>query len=233
MPVFSCKLTEIRNIDLNFYETDKRQEMKFGKFLTKIFNDSKKDISQTQKEVLINLYKNYNDSLSGKYGKMMVVTGEKIRYWYNEKNYKSGNGTLNRSCMKEEEEGYRLSVYVDNPKQISMLILLDENEKLMGRALIWKLINGGIYMDRIYTVFEHDIEVFNKYAFDNGFESTKYLEDKLPKKSVLKVKLDYLSSGKYHNYPFMDTFQYCNLNSNILSNYPTENRQFEIILNWW
>jgi hypothetical protein len=218
-----------------FYESNQRQEMKIGKFINKIFKDTEKEISPTQVEEIINLYKHYIDSLTGKYNKMKVVTGEDIRHWYNEKYYKPGDGSLNNSCMKDKDEGHRLDIFVDNPKQVSLLILTDKNNELIGRALIWKLINGGIYMDRIYTVTQHDIEVFNKYAFDNNFETTKYIEDRLPdkQKHTLKVKLPNLKHNKPSEYPFMDTFQHCNLNSNILSNHSTENRQYEIILTWW
>lgn len=210
------------------YKSNQRQDMKIGKFITKIFKDSGKDISPTQIEELIDLYKNYVDSLAGKYNKMKIVVGEEIRHWYDEKNYKHGFGSLNKSCMRDKEFGPRLDIFVDNPKQVSMLILTDKNNELIGRALIWKLMNGGVYMDRIYTVLPHDVEVFNKFAVENNFETFPYEYG-----HKLEVKLPNLKYNKASKYPYMDTFQHCNLNSYILSNYPTENRDFEIILNWW
>ena len=63
-------------------------------------------------------------------------------------------------------------IYCKNPEKCKLLILLNEEEKLMGRALIWvgmRKPTGRVYMDRIYVVNDADIKLYIDYAIENNW----------------------------------------------------------------
>lgn len=90
-----------------------------------------------------------------------VVEGPEIQKYYLENNYLPGNGGLNKSCMRNKRKNHFMKMYSDNPNQVKMLILLNKQGKLLGRALVWKLDipSGKEFMDRIYTVKDSDVNL--------------------------------------------------------------------------
>jgi hypothetical protein len=152
---------------------------------------------------------------------IIEVKGQDIRYWYNSNNYQSNMGKLGNSCMSHEECSEYLNIYVDNIDVISLLILKNKNEKLVGRALLWKLDDGRMFMDRIYTTNDSDDNIFINYAIEKGYiyrntsnQKIKYYKDgkEIPKEQMV-VTLKY---EEYEYYPYIDTL--CYLNENTLSN---------------
>lgn len=131
-----------------------------------------------------------------------IVTGDKeIKHWYLENNYAGQTGQLGQSCMKYSRCSDYFSIYIENPDVCQLLIFTDPNDKLLGRALLWKLIDGSNYMDRIYTTKDSYIELFNKWGQENGY--TKYYEKNSSNKLSVEVK-----PKDYGLYPYMDTFKY-------------------------
>jgi hypothetical protein len=104
------------------------------------------------------------------------VYGEDIENWYSAGNYKEMSGTLGNSCMAQKTGLFK--IYTENPDVCKMLILL-EDDKLIGRALVWKLNSIKIYgkdpaqdswfMDRQYTIKDSDVEKFRNYAKEKGW----------------------------------------------------------------
>ena len=45
----------------------------------------------------------------------------------------------------------------------------DDTDKILGRALLWKLRDGKRFMDRIYTANDSDVQLFKDYAKENGW----------------------------------------------------------------
>jgi hypothetical protein len=131
-----------------------------------------------------------------------IVTGdEEIKHWYSENNYAGQTGQLGQSCMKYIRCGDYFNIYIENPDVCQLLIFTDPNDKLLGRALLWKLEDGSNYMDRIYTTRDSYIELFNDWGKENGY--TKHYEKNSPNKLSVRIK------GKdYGLYPYMDTFKY-------------------------
>lgn len=87
-------------------------------------------------------------------GRMKIVSGPEITYWYHPVNVAEGQGSLNQSCMTDRNHyGARdewFDIYADNPAAVRMLILTDEdNQLLLGRALVWTT-DIGTVMDRAY-----------------------------------------------------------------------------------
>jgi hypothetical protein len=152
------------------YKSRLRQVVKVGKFLrmlNKAFTD--RDV-----ELLVNSYKaSYDICISGLSDKLRLVSGEDVRYWYCEDQYVKGGGDLNASCMRYKNKGPEMQMFVDNPDVTQMLILTDEKNKLLGRALVWRLAEppGATYMDYTYTRHDKDKELFTMYAEQHGWLS--------------------------------------------------------------
>ena len=65
-----------------------------------------------------------------------------------------------------------LQIYTDNPDVCQLLILKDDDQqdKIKGRALVWKLSFPAdtTYVDRIYTHDDSDLELFKQYIAQQG-----------------------------------------------------------------
>jgi len=220
----------------NYWESKYRQEMKFGRFIIKMYNDSHRVITNQKKQVdeIVDLYKAYREALIGKYD-FKVIKGEEIKKWYSVHNYATGSGTLNNSCMRYDDEQNRLWLYTDNPDKISLLIMIDKNNKLLGRALLWELSNGEKYMDRTYTILQHHEDSFEMWADKNGINLT-YAEVidmiKEPKLSVILQEIGVSGDGAQH-YPFMDTFKFCFPKEHLLTNYQIPHLKNQLYLDWF
>lgn len=178
------------------YSTPLRQEMKISRFI-QLINPYTDKISLDRK---INIYKSAYNNLILSNHNFKIVSGEDIRFWYNEINYYPGSGTLNKSCMRNSMD--RLDVYCKNPDKIKLLIMIDENNKLLGRSLIWKVdIPDCFYLDRAYTVFQEDEEIFDQYAIEREWKYFK--KEQFNTKMYVFLNKDY---GSANRNPFMDTF---------------------------
>lgn len=191
-----------------------------GSFISKIF----KNIPPSEIEKFSNLYRaNVNKPRF----KLKVVTGENLREFYNYETYAGeGRGTLGNSCMKHEACQRFFNIYVDNKDVVSMLVMLDDNDMLMGRALLWNYESYKI-MDRIYTICDEELAFyFKKWATDNGYlykseqnwYNTLFFESLGNKKQELKIdiKLKYFDHSRY---PYVDTFKWINLQTGTIHNY--------------
>ncbi len=212
------RIEKEKNIDLSksrndytseIWTTPLRQPTGIGRFVKKIFEDK---YSAKQIEDFVNEYKAKYEE---KNEKMKIVYGEDIRYWYDQSRYAPGGGPLNGSCMRHKEKSPFLEIYVDNPESIGMLILLDDNQKLLGRALVWfNLIKEPkrTFMDRIYTANDHDVNTFKDYAKKNGwlyknkqvFNDATYIDSRDDSKHTLTLSAR-LKAKDYKYYPFLDT----------------------------
>lgn len=97
-----------------------------------------------------------------------IVKGADIKKYYLYENYYKDTGDLGNSCMKKKECQSKLDFYSINPN-ISMLVLIKE-DKIIGRALLWKTKNNEVVMDRIYTCHSRHDKRFIVYAKTNNIE---------------------------------------------------------------
>lgn len=211
-----------------YWDKDARYHGKGAKVVRKLF--TAKGLQQFKDkdfEQFSNLFKSFSDSVYGNYS-FKVVTGDEIAHYYNDDQYsrKHGqNGSLWGSCMKDSPSNY-FDIYTKNPDQVSMLIMLDEDEQVLGRALIWKDISfDGVrhdFMDRIYYVRDSDCELFKDYARKNDmvFKARQSYDHKngfiIDGNEIgcdIKIEL-----GKYDfsYYPYVDTFTF--MTGDVLSN---------------
>lgn len=183
--------------DKYIWNSPLRQEMKVGRFI-QLINPYTDKRSLDKK---IDIYKSAHNNIIGKKSIFKIVEGEEIRKWYDENSYRDGTGMLNKSCMKNKIE--RLDLYVDNPDKVSLLILVDEDNKLVGRSLIWRVGKPDItYQDRVYTVYQEDNQSFEKFAMEQGWNyySRDHFNDMI-------IHLKY-NPGRPEENPYMDTFEY-------------------------
>lgn len=210
-----------------------RQELSIGKFVKKIFGN--KYIAK-QVEQFVNEFKSKSEM---KDEKMKVVTGEDIRYWYHGNRYAETKGSLGGSCMRQAEKQKFLDIYIENdgsdykgsvvdPEymgRVGLLILLDDNNKLLGRAIVWKNVmtkkksptgkSEGVFrtfMDRVYVTHDHLVNTFINYAKERGwlykqqqtYSNPTYIDPTDGASHTLTLAIR-LKPKKYNYYPYMDT----------------------------
>jgi hypothetical protein len=160
-----------------------------------------------------------------------VVKGTDIAYWYNSENYQSTIGKLGSSCMSGSEAAENfLDLYTVNTKNISLLVLKNKNNKLVGRALLWNLDDGRIFMDRIYTANDSDDNIFVNYAIEKEYiyrntpaGGFKYFQKGIEiDPGTLKVTLD---DFDFDNYPYVDTLKYLNLSCSFITKKRSKNME--------
>ena len=191
--------------------TKARTEIGVGRWTRRIFTEvHKSTILDSKIEEFVNLYKAAIDGED--LTNFELVSGEDIRKWYHENNYLERRGQLGNSCMRYNNCQDFLDIYVKNPEVCKLLILkaVDNKDKIIGRALIWKLKGGEYYMDRIYTINDSDRLLFQDYARINKIENSYDGNSSLD----LEVKL---GDHTYQKYPYMDTFAVYNPTTKILS----------------
>jgi len=186
--------------DNTYWTSNQRQEMKIGKFLNKVFPDKSKSDIENYVNDYKSSYKQYFKIFEFK-----MVEGEDIKKYYNEKNYDNAGGRLHSSCMRKENSQHRFDIYVENPDVCKMLILVSpsNSNKITGRALVWKLANGGTYMDRIYCANDDEMQLFINYAVEQGWRT--YDSDGFTNEDYVRLTSDKDYGPKINN-PYMDTF---------------------------
>ena len=221
------------------YNIKGRSEVKIGKIvraLLKIADISDRidsSINDKDYEDFVNVFKALKVDTSKEF---RLVNGEDIHKYYQMKNYYSSHGALGGSCMADEGKS-TFRVYTENKKKVQLLILIDGDGKIHGRALVWKLkespCEAKYFMDRVYTNADSDVIKFKSFAEEKGFlyklKNNSYVDDNVKfmykGKSLLgevKVKLD----GNFKNYPFIDTMCFLSKKLGDLSNIPTKDCYF-------
>jgi hypothetical protein len=205
-----------------YWTSSRRYHAKPGSFVTKVF----KNISAKEVEKFSNLFRSEVNKPEFTFD---IVNGEKIREFYRWSCYASNErGTLGASCMKHDGCQRSLDIYVEN-KEASMLVMLNGDGMLMGRALLWDFSSYKI-MDRIYTINDEELQFyFKKWATSNGYfykseqnwYNTLFFEQFGGKKIELYLDLQINTDFRY--LPYMDTFKFIDINSGRLHNYIPEN----------
>lgn len=199
--------------------TKSRNLIKIGKLVNKIFPDKYKD---KDIEDFVNKFK---ATIENAKEKIIIVEGEDIDYWYDSKNYYEVSGTLGNSCMRSKSGSGYFDIYTKNPEVCRMLILV-ENGKLKGRALIWKVesMEFTYFLDRQYTINESDVIKFREYATSNGWAYKTYNNHSelgsvtyKGKSSIVSMRVQ-LKIKSYSKYPYVDTFRRYDVANGVLHN---------------
>jgi hypothetical protein len=184
-----------------------RTEMNIGRWLRRIIGIHKINVIDKEIEKFVNTYKYTHDSTYSDIN-FQLVKGADIRKWYLSDYYEKSTGQLGNSCMRYRNCQNYLDIYVNNPEVCNLLILKSmDGNTIKGRSLIWKLRDGRFYQDRIYTNYDSDSILFQRWAESNGMVSNISSD----------IFVD-LGNYTYENYPYMDTFICYNPDTKVLSN---------------
>jgi hypothetical protein len=224
-----------------------RVKIKIGRFIRKFlteFSIKNWQINDTLIERFVNLYKSY---FSRDISKLKIVEGDDIPKYYLEDNYHCVNGnragSLWNSCMRQRERNKFMKLYAVNPEKVKMLVFFSDDDKVRARALLWEDVKDHKdptkqykFMDRIYYVYDHDINFFKDWAKENGYlckwdqsAKTEMLFDEgtgEPVKKSLYVLLDNYSMSYY---PYLDTFKNFNEMKGRFSNSQSYNYDFTLV----
>lgn len=208
---------------------DGRQTAKPGKFIrTIIVADELARLTDSDIEQFSNRVKAVNELQSGK---MHVVRGADIAYWYHASS--SGENRVS-SCMAHDSRIKFLRMYCDNPENVGLLIMLDANGFMKGRALVWTLDDGRTFMDRIYGA-DSVRSAFRSHATQQGwihsdareYQNWLYNRQKdKPNEATLfcTMRRSYDPDGVYPDtgervvHPYADTMRYLNAKTGRLTN---------------
>ena len=149
-----------------------------------------------------------------------IVAGEDIRRYYHKNTYAQSLdiGSLANSCMRYDKCQPYFDLYVENPDKIRMLIVQPQNEDIIvGRALIWNADSGDTLVDRIYGR-ESTIEAVIQWAQGQGFWHKWYQTFDTPRHWVNpagdRVTQSFtvtINHALLDYQPYMDTFQYLSM----------------------
>jgi len=212
-----------------------RQDIRIGRGLRSLLTGLGIKFVDKDIEEFVNKWKATIDRLNDIFSNFEIVSGTMISHWYDHDNYfDKDRGTLGNSCMREVDGDF-FDIYVYN-KNVQMVIYkaVDDSDKIMGRAILWTLDDGKMFMDRIYTANDSDVELFRQFARDKGFYSKKYngtstsLESYSPSGDVVDLgSVDItLTKVNHDKYPYLDTFKYYSPNLGIITNDPKNRRGF-------
>jgi hypothetical protein len=231
---------------LDYFREDKnRVIIKIGRFVRKfISQQSFRDFSISDRDIeaFVNLYKSY---FTPDKNNLNIVEGEDIKKWYLEENYATTcgltSGTLWNSCMRQSDRNRFMQLYSNNSDICKMLIFLTDDGKLRSRALLWDEVvdtNTGIkykVMDRIYSIYDHDIYLFKSWAKENGYitkleqsAKTELFFDINGTTQDLRLKIK-LNNFNLDYYPYLDTFKFFDLVNGELLNYPTAKTKYKLV----
>jgi hypothetical protein len=207
--------------NLRYGWTENREIIKIGKLINKLFPNkySKKEI-----EIFINLFKSYMKTILSDIN-FDVVYGGRMNYWYLNDNYLRGGGTLNRSCLRKSNKNKYINFLSGNPKLCRLLILKNSDNKLLGRSLMWR-IGDKTYMDRIYTRFDEDVNLFINlakkkkwlYKSKQTYGDVPIIDTNTNTEITSKLYMENFKKINFDGYPYMDTFQYYNPKTFTLTN---------------
>ena len=220
--------------DANFDPYSKgigRVKIKIGRFVRKFISEKsfiQFGITDQTIESFVNSFKSYFNSTTSS---IKIIEGSEILKWYLDENYYTPNdmrfGSLWNSCMRYHDRNKYMTLYAKNPNIKMAVFLVDD--KVRCRALLWddaKDLDGKIYkvMDRIYSVYDHDVILFKNWANENGYIS-KWTQSAKSEKTFdvggIATTIDLiikLENYEFRYYPYLDTFKYFNQWKGTISN---------------
>ena len=218
----------------------KPQKLRVGSFAQTLLKASGVDVDNKDLEDFVTKFGlKFREAEENLFKDFKLVEGEDIRKFYYEGNYYKPTHTLGSSCMRYSRCQPYLNIYVKNPKEVKLVVLLSEEdtEKIIGRALLWMApkyeftLDEGIkveqdtpFMDRIYVSNSKDEELFKQYAKKMGYvykrDQNSSGEDFMFGGSDTSIeRIDvYLSMGGFIQFPYVDTLCYYDPRNKVLSN---------------
>jgi len=146
-----------------------------------------------------------------------VVSGEMIGYYYLHLNYAdfSTSSNLIGSCMRHDSCQPYFRFYEQNQDNISMLILRNNDYKIVARALLW-FDGENTYMDTVYHATDAHRTTMIEYAIRHGFyyksqQSCHFFAFDMYKGEKISpdiVKIPVHVDESWSSMPWLDTIMY-------------------------
>ena len=180
-------------------------EISIGRFIKKLFYDTFSDVQVSQ---FVERWVSVNTS-----GEFKIWGTEKILDAYNSANYEEYVGSsLDHSCMNDDSS---VNFYRVCPG-VKILVLLDGDNSIKARCLLWEDVDGKKIMDKVYYNTESDYYKFVNWANNNDYYIRNSKAGKLNEFSYkgnlitlnTKVKFPNIEQYKHEYFPFIDTFCY-------------------------
>jgi hypothetical protein len=223
------------------YSTN-RNPIRIGRLVNAILTAAKIKVTSQEVEQFTNQWKSAYDMMNDAFMKFDVVSGYDIVKWYDENNYESDESTLGGSCMRYDYCQEFFGIYTENSDVVKLVILYSDIDgkikdgkytapTIKGRAILWKTNQGDMFMDRVYTNNDSDVELFKQFAEKNGWwcKKVQNSHNKFTaqrgtsfKEPIYSIDLNW---ADHEYYPYVDTLSLLKLNqldsrdsSGVLSN---------------
>ena len=216
--------------DSHFWQLN-RVDIKVGRFVRRFLNEQ---FSDAEIEDFVNKWKSQRENT-----KFEFRTGNGIIDAYNTKNYEGEEGynPLWNSCMNDKTDLVDFYLYV---KDLEMVVLLNSENQIIGRALLWVDDKSRKFLDRVYYIYDADYFKFIRLAKENGWyykkrnisggsswildgvESMVDVKIKFPVEAISQIQDDY----GYPQFPYVDSFYYLDDKNGYLSNQEPKSSYF-------
>jgi hypothetical protein len=190
------------------WSRDNRQNGRPATIIKKVLTrNALKLFKDSEFEAFVNEYKSECD----KEAKTFVIRENKDIPEVYCMNRESGGGTLNDSCMNGDREYVEMYAYCPN---LRILCLMNTENRLAGRALLWTLPDGNTLVDRMYVAQDHYYDMFIDYANEQGWMyKKKYKTYQDGMEFILKgeeIERSYkiFTPTEFKYYPYIDTFRW-------------------------
>ena len=205
---------EKKQFDESLFLSKGRNGIKIGRLVRSLLTTTNKTFTDKDIENFVNDYKSTVEIINDIFSGISLVSGDDIKKYYNKNSYADLKGTLGDSCMRYEKCSDYLTIYSSNEDVVSLCVLLNDEDKVMARALVW-ITDQGTFMDRIYSLEEHQVDLLHKYAQSKGWmykkensnltNFTTVYPDGKEEKIIHIVKLP---AKYYDQYPYMDSLKF-------------------------
>jgi len=220
---YDPKSEQIYNLKKAWSE-NREYPMKIGRFINRLFKDI---FTQTEIENFVNRFK-VESKIDTSGLKWERLHGYDMNNFYLQNNYVKGGGTLNKSCLRKPDRNIFINFLSNNPNSVRLLTLQNNKNQLLARSLIWKLSepSNRIFLDRIYSRFDEDVNLFIKSAKKNGwlykskqtFGNVPIIDGKNGELKNIRMIVENFKRKNFEGYPYMDTFQYYDIEKELLTN---------------
>jgi hypothetical protein len=173
--------------------------------------------------------RNITDTM--KYEMMQDLNKEfpKLIRWEDDGTFPSFIVLRAKNYVMKDESGKIFKIYSENKEKVKLLIYVDADDKVHGRALVWKVkkspCESKYFMDRIYTNRDSDVNRFKDFANNEGWFYKKKMNSHVDDNVLfvykgedvageVKLKLE----GNFRSYPFIDTMCFLSKDKDSLSN---------------
>lgn len=180
-------------------EPSKPQKVKIGRF----FRNVLEDFDDYNIEDISNKMIGYNKVSFGDI-ELKILKGDDIINIYQQENYYDRCGTLGNSCMRHSNKKDFLHLYSKNENCEVIVNTIDD--KITSRALLWTLDNGTKFIDRVYSIYDYMVNVYEDYAIKNGYGYNKNgLCLVLTDGEYIRTDINLTISNMPEKFPYMDT----------------------------